>query len=332
MKTISIFNQKGGVGKTTSVVNLAVALSKLNKKVLVIDFDPQANTTTGLGFDKNELEKSIYKMFYDEGDNYKDYILKSEEGPYLIASENSLSGLEVELVSLDQEERLKMLSQIIEEIKKDFDIILIDCPPSLGLLSLNALVASDSIIIPIQTEYYALEGVSELLKTYQTIKESIKEDLEIEGVLLCMFDKDTDLSYEVVEEVKSFFKEKVFSTMIPRNIKLAEAPSFGKSVISYDEKSKGARAYLSLAKELVENIFGKKENLEKNSKIEEKNDKLNNAEIKNSEKTKEIRDEKSKEDKNIVKNDKKENSDETIVKKNKFSFNQNKLINNEKRD
>lgn len=332
MKTISIFNQKGGVGKTTSVVNLAVSLSKLNKKVLVIDFDPQANTTTGLGFDKNELEKSIYKMFYDEGDNYKDYILKSEEGPYLIASENSLSGLEVELVSLDQEERLKMLNQIIEELKKDFDIILIDCPPSLGLLSLNALVASDSIIIPIQTEYYALEGVSELLKTYQTIKESIKEDLEIEGVLLCMFDKDTDLSYEVVEEVKSFFKEKVFSTMIPRNIKLAEAPSFGKSVISYDEKSKGARAYLSLAKELVENIFGKKENLEKNSKIEEKNDKFKNAEIKNSEKTKEIRDEKSKEDKNIVKNDKKENSDETIVKKNKFSFNQNKLINNEKRD
>lgn len=332
MKTISIFNQKGGVGKTTSVVNLAVSLSKLNKQVLVIDFDPQANTTTGLGFDKNELEKSIYKMFYDEGDNYKDYILKSEEGPYLIASENSLSGLEVELVSLDEEERLKMLSQIIEELKKDFDIILIDCPPSLGLLSLNALVASDSIIIPIQTEYYALEGVSELLKTYQTIKESIKEDLEIEGVLLCMFDKDTDLSYEVVEEVKSFFKEKVFSTMIPRNIKLAEAPSFGKSVISYDEKSKGARAYLSLAKELVENIFGKKENLEKNSKIEEKNDNLNNAEIKNSEKTKEIRDEKSKEDKNIFKNDKKENSDETIVKKNKFSFNQNKLINNEKRD
>lgn len=332
MKTISIFNQKGGVGKTTSVVNLAVSLSKLNKKVLVIDFDPQANTTTGLDFDKNELEKSIYKMFYDEGDNYKDYILKSEEGPYLIASENSLSGLEVELVSLDEEERLKMLSQIIEELKKDFDIILIDCPPSLGLLSLNALVASDSIIIPIQTEYYALEGVSELLKTYQTIKESIKEDLEIEGVLLCMFDKDTDLSYEVVEEVKSFFKEKVFSTMIPRNIKLAEAPSFGKSVITYDEKSKGARAYLSLAKELVENIFGKKENLEKNSKIEEKNDNLNNAEIKNSKKTKEIRDEKSKEDKKIDKNDKKENSDEAIVKKNKFSFNQNKLINNEKRD
>lgn len=332
MKTISIFNQKGGVGKTTSVVNLAVSLSKLDKKVLVIDFDPQANTTTGLGFDKNELEKSIYKIFYDEEDNYKEYILKSEEGPYLIASENSLSGLEVELVSLDEVERLKMLSQIIEEIKKDFDIILIDCPPSLGLLSLNALVASDSIIIPIQTEYYALEGVSELLKTYQTIKESIKEDLEIEGVLLCMFDKDTDLSYEVVEEVKLFFKEKVFSTMIPRNIKLAEAPSFGKSVISYDEKSKGARAYLYLAKELVENIFGKKENLEKNSKIEEKNDKLNNAEVKDSEKTKEINDEESKVDKKIDKNDKKENSDEAIVKKNKFSFNQNKLIKNEKRD
>lgn len=267
MKTISIFNQKGGVGKTTSVVNLSVALKKLGKKVLVIDFDPQANTTTGLGFDKNNQEKSVYKMFYDEEGNYKDYIVKSEDGPYLIPSENSLSGLEVELVSLNQEERLQILEQIIKEIKDDFDLILIDCPPSLGLLSLNALVASDSIIIPIQTEYYALEGVSELLKTYNTIKSSIKEDLEIEGVLLCMFDKNTNLSYEVVEEVKRFFKEKVFRTMIPRNIKLAEAPSFGKSVILYDEKSKGARAYMALAKEIIENIFGKND-LEKDSNDE----------------------------------------------------------------
>lgn len=345
MKTISIFNQKGGVGKTTSVVNLSVALAKLGKKVLVIDFDPQANTTTGLGFDKNNQEKSVYKMFYDEDGNYKDYIVKSEDGPYLIPSENSLSGLEVELVSLDQEERLKMLDQIIKEIKADFDLILVDCPPSLGLLSLNALVASDSIIIPIQTEYYALEGVSELLKTYDTIKNSIKEDLEIEGVLLCMFDKKTNLSYEVVEEVKRFFKEKVFRTMIPRNIKLAEAPSFGKSVILYDEKSKGARAYMALAKEIIENIFGKND-LEKDSNYSKTEDKKEPEEViknldKNKENNKENSDQSNDENssdenkldegKEII-DKKNENFEDGIVKKNKFSFDQNKLINNEKRD
>ena len=345
MKTISIFNQKGGVGKTTSVVNLSVALAKLGKKVLVIDFDPQANTTTGLGFDKSNQEKSVYKMFYDEDGNYKDYIVKSEDGPYLIPSENSLSGLEVELVSLDQEERLKMLDQIIKEIKEDFDLILIDCPPSLGLLSLNALVASDSIIIPIQTEYYALEGVSELLKTYDTIKNSIKEDLEIEGVLLCMFDKKTNLSYEVVEEVKRFFKEKVFRTMIPRNIKLAEAPSFGKSVILYDEKSKGARAYMALAKEIIENIFGKND-LEKDSNYSKTEDKKEPKEViknldENKEKNKENSDQSN--DENLsdenkldegeeIIDKKNENFEDGIVKKNKFSFDQNKLVNNEKRD
>lgn len=343
MKTISIFNQKGGVGKTTSVVNLSVALKKLGKKVLVIDFDPQANTTTGLGFDKNNQEKSVYKMFYDEEGNYKDYIVKSEDGPYLIPSENSLSGLEVELVSLNQEERLQILEQIIKEIKDDFDLILIDCPPSLGLLSLNALVASDSIIIPIQTEYYALEGVSELLKTYNTIKSSIKEDLEIEGVLLCMFDKNTNLSYEVVEEVKRFFKEKVFRTMIPRNIKLAEAPSFGKSVILYDEKSKGAKAYMALAKEIIENIFMEND-LEKDSN-EEKKESEEGIEIldENKENIKENSDKsidenlgdhkKIDEGKEIIdKKDEDKKFEDGIVKKNKFSFDQNKLINNEKRD
>lgn len=344
MKTISIFNQKGGVGKTTSVVNLSVALAKLGKKVLVIDFDPQANTTTGLGFDKANQEKSVYKMFYDEDGNYKDYIVKSEDGPYLIPSENSLSGLEVELVSLDQEERLQMLDQIIKEIKKDFDLILIDCPPSLGLLSLNALVASDSIIIPIQTEYYALEGVSELLKTYDNIKSSIKEDLEIEGVLLCMFDKETNLSYEVAEEVKTFFKDKVFRTMIPRNIKLAEAPSFGKSVIIYDEKSKGARAYMALAKEIVENNFGEND-LEKDSIDDKTEDKKEPEEViknldenkkntkENSDKAKDENsgDNKSGEGKEIIDKKDKE-ADDGIVKKSKFSFDQNKLVNNEKRN
>lgn len=265
MKTISVFNQKGGVGKTTTVVNLAVALTKLKKKVLVIDFDPQANTTTGLGLDKDN--NSIYKMFYDEGD-YKDYIVESEDGVFIIPSENSLSGLEVELVSLDESERLSMLKEIVEEVSSDFDLVLIDCPPSLGLLSLNALVASDSIMIPIQTEYYALEGVSALINTYNSIKNSIKEDLDIEGVLLCMFDKDTELSYEVVEEVKSYFKDKVFKTMIPRNIKLAEAPSHGKSAIVYDKNSKGARAYTMLAKEIVENLY-KKESPKGKVSIEE---------------------------------------------------------------
>lgn len=267
MKIISIFNQKGGVGKTTSVVNLAISLSKLGKKILVIDFDPQANTTTGLGLDKTKINKSIYKMFYEEED-YENYIVKTNDKVYLIPSESSLSGLEVELVSLDERERLTMLSNIVKEIADKFDLILIDCPPSLGLLSLNALVASDSIIIPIQTEYYALEGVSELMNTYNSIKNSIKEDLEIEGVLLSMFDKNARLSYEVAEEVKSYFKSKVFKTMIPRNIKLAEAPSHGMSVIEYDEKSKGARAYQRLAKEIIKNLDSKKEKV--NKKLEDK--------------------------------------------------------------
>lgn len=315
MKTISVFNQKGGVGKTTTVVNLAVALSYLDKNVLVIDMDPQANATTGLGIDKNKVDTSIYDLFYilDEEkvekeeagekieetkesseaeikerpagkrfidlagssekvseekseevsqkvsqeeskpvfDGVDKYIIKTESGVDLIASENSLSGLEVELVDLDPLERTRKLKEIIAEIKKDYDFILIDCPPSLGLLSINALVASESIIIPIQTEYYALEGVSELMNTFELVKGSLNKDLYVEGVLLSMFDKRTKLAYEVVEEVKKFFKDRVFKTMIPRNVRLAEAPSHGKSAIEYDAKSQGAMAYISLASELI---------------------------------------------------------------------------------
>lgn len=311
MKTISVFNQKGGVGKTTTVVNLAVALSYLDKKVLVIDMDPQANATTGLGIDKNKVDTSIYDLFYimaeevqnkeanhdeeiskdtkeedkevaDEGKKAKfidltgkkdseakteakteekikendrvglaQYIIRSKSGVDLIPSENSLSGLEVELVDLDPLERTQKLKEIVEEIKAPYDFILIDCPPSLGLLSINALVASDSIIIPIQTEYYALEGVSELMNTFELVKESLNKDLYVEGVLLSMFDKRTKLAYEVVEEVKKFFKDKVFMTMIPRNVRLAEAPSHGESAIEYDTKSQGAMAYISLASELI---------------------------------------------------------------------------------
>ncbi len=294
MKKISIFNQKGGVGKTTSVVNIAVALAKLEKKVLVIDMDPQANTTTGLGIDKYTDDDSIYDLFYELDDNiendddksveiesedeenidriskslnkeadeekaneekeidFSKYIKETESGVFLIKSESSLSGLEVELVSLDPVKRTQVLKNIVDKIDDSYDYIIIDCPPSLGLLSINALVASDSIIIPIQTEYYALEGVSELMNTYKLVKDSLNENLDIEGVLLTMFDKRENLSYEVVEEVKSYFKGKVFRTMIPRNVRLAEAPSYGKSVIEYEERSKGAIAYKMLAQEIID--------------------------------------------------------------------------------
>lgn len=274
---VSIFNQKGGVGKTTSVVNLSVALVKEGKKVLVIDMDPQANTTTGLGVDKEG--DSVYDLFYEILDDkeekeqseelednaedkevseenekkidFSKYIKKTDSGVLLIKSESSLSGLEVELVNLDPVSRTEVLKEIVGKLEEKYDFILIDCPPSLGLLSINALVASDSIIIPIQTEYYALEGVSELMNTYKLVKDSLNKDLEIEGVLLTMFDKRTNLSYEVVEEVKSYFKNKVFKTMIPRNVRLAEAPSYGKSVLEYEERSKGATAYKMLAHELI---------------------------------------------------------------------------------
>lgn len=281
MKKISIFNQKGGVGKTTSVVNLAACLVKEEKKVLVIDMDPQANTTTGLGLDKHEAEDSIYDLFNEvnsqiraeeeekdqkssmeeESSEIEDlikkevdinkYIKETKSGVFLIKSESALSGLEVELVSLDPVERTELLKKIVEKIDDSYDYVFIDCPPSLGLLSINALVASDSIIIPIQTEYYALEGVSELMKTYELVKDSLNDDLEIEGVLFTMFDKANKLSFEVVEEVKTYFKEKVFKTMIPRDVSLAEAPSYGKPVLAYEQESKGARAYKLLAKELI---------------------------------------------------------------------------------
>ena len=202
--------------------------------------------------EEKEENKEEIKEELPDFDSVDDFIIKTKSGVDLIASENSLSGLEVELVDLDPLERTRKLKEIIEDIKTPYDFVLIDCPPSLGLLSINALVASNSIIIPIQTEYYALEGVSELMNTFELVKGSLNKDLYVEGVLLSMFDKRTKLAYEVVEEVKKFFKDRVFMTMIPRNVRLAEAPSHGKSAIEYDAKSQGAMAYISLASEIID--------------------------------------------------------------------------------
>lgn len=247
MKVISIFNQKGGVGKTTTVVNLAAYLGNKKKKTLVIDLDPQANSTSGLGIDKHSLESSLYDALLGEEVNIIDTSAKNVS---IIPSTSDLSGFEIEAVNIDDRESL--LKNILEKTE-GFDYVIIDCPPSLGLLSINALVASDSVLIPIQTEYYALEGVSQLVQTIDLIKQSLNPNLEVEGVLVSMFDGRNNLSLDVVEEVKKYFKDKVFKTVIPRNIRLAEAPSHGLSILDYDPKSKGGLAYKKLANEIIKN-------------------------------------------------------------------------------
>ncbi len=248
-KIIAVANQKGGVGKTTTTVNLAACLAKEGKKVLLIDIDPQGNSTSGLGIDKRRVEKTVYDCLINEDPMESVAIPTEYENLDICPSNLDLSGAEVELISvMGRENRLK---QSIQSVEKKYDFILIDTPPSLGLITINTLTAANSILIPIQCEFYALEGVSQLVETVKRIKKALNPTLFIEGIVMTMYDARTNLAVEVVDEVKRFFPEKVYRTIIPRNVRVSEAPGFGKPVIYYDESSKGAEAYTELAKEVI---------------------------------------------------------------------------------
>ncbi len=247
-KIIAIANQKGGVGKTTTSVNLSAALSKKGKNVLLIDTDPQGNATSGIGIDKNN-EKSIYNVLVEDTKISETILETGIKKLHVCPANIDLAGAEVELVSM--EDREKRLCNKIEEIKDNYDYIIIDCPPSLGLITLNALTAANSVLIPIQCEYYALEGLGQLINTVKLVKKHLNTELEIEGALLTMQDARTNLSNQVIKEVNKYFEDKVYKTIIPRNIKLSEAPSYGMPITVYDPRSKGAKFYEKLAKEVL---------------------------------------------------------------------------------
>ena len=248
-KVIAVFNQKGGVGKTTTNVNLTASLGAMGKKILVLDLDPQGNTTSGYGIDKQSVDGTIYDVIID-GVDINETILNTEfENIDIVASDTDLAGCEIELTS--RESREYILKNSIDKVRDNYDYIFIDCPPSLGMLTINSLTAVDSVLIPIQAEYYALEGVGQLINTINLVKKSLNKDLDIEGVVMTMYDSRTNLSTEVYKEVKEYFKDRLYETTIPRNVRLAEAPSFGLPICLYDERCRGAKSYEKLTEEFL---------------------------------------------------------------------------------
>ena len=250
-KIIAIANQKGGVGKTTTSINLSASLAAKGKKVLVIDTDPQGNTTSGFGIDKNDLENTIYELILGEC-SISDCIIKDViENVSVVPSNVNLAAAEIELIGVDKKEYI--LKNEVDYIKDDYDFIIIDCPPSLNMLTINSMTTANSVLVPIQCEYYALEGLSQLIHTINLVKERLNPALDMEGVLFTMYDSRTNLSMQVVENVKQNLKQRVYKTLIPRNIRLAEAPSYGMPINIYDAKSAGAEAYMMLADEILSN-------------------------------------------------------------------------------
>ena len=251
-KIIAITNQKGGVGKTTTAVNLSACVAVAGKKTLLVDLDPQGNATSGLGIDKDVLQYTIYDVLINQTEA-KDIIVETNiKKLHVLPATITLAGAEVEMVSLVSRETL--LKNVLHVLKNVYDYIFIDCPPSLSLLTINALVAADYVVVPVQCEFYALEGLTQLMRTIEAVQAEMNPQLELEGVVMTMFDGRTNLSIQVAEEVKKYFGKKVFKTIIPRNVRLSEAPSYGEPIIIYDPKSKGAEVYKKLAKEVMKNV------------------------------------------------------------------------------
>lgn len=249
-RIIAVANQKGGVGKTTTSINLSACLAELGKKILVIDLDPQGNTTSGLGLDKNEIENTVYELMLDECTIKESIIETDVENLSIIASNVNLAGAEIELLDISEKEYI--LKGAVDYIRDDYDFIVIDCPPSLNMLTLNAMTTADTILVPIQCEYYALEGISQLIHTIDLVQERLNPDLKMEGVVFTMYDGRTNLSNEVVDNVRNNLKTTIYKTIIPRNVRLAEAPSHGEPINIYDSKSAGAESYRLLAKEILD--------------------------------------------------------------------------------